>query len=420
MAMKFNLHGLTLLILLSATCFGQSGIQSRSRPQKPVSVPEKNEVKLKKAIIYIENSESMFGYVSQISEYVDVLAELSEKPEFVRDKIPVEFNFINGTGPTLTPLGNNPSVLKNKLNRAGFSCGDITRSNLNGMFQVALKNAVNNAITLLISDGIYDIGGTGINSLVTEGKGTRSQFISRLVQGDLQTIIIKLRSRFDGEYFYTSKSGKIKLNGTRPYYIWIFGDSKLLNLYFPNEYISTKLAGFENMARFIKPGTVKVSYQATAEKSAGTFRFDRNTVNRLNDAKPDKHGLGFQFSIAVDYSKLPYPESYLTSADNYIVPEKYSIVSITKPATKIYGVSFTPTHLITVKTMKNPAGMLTLSLVNRVPAWIKETSSDSENNILQDKSHTFGFSYLTGGMIQAYESVSDDKSIAAFNIDIHL
>jgi len=419
MALKFKLYGLTLLILLSAPHLGKGGNQSRSQPQKSVSVPAKNEIKLRKAIFYIENSESMFGYVSHISEYVDVLAELSEKPEFVRDNIPVEFNFVNGTGPTITPLGNNPSVLKNKLNRAGFSCGDITRSNLNGMFQVALKNAVNNAITILISDGIYDIGGTGVTSLVTEGKGTRSQFISRLMQGDLQTIIIKLHSGFDGDYFYTSKSGKTKLQGTRPYYIWIFGDSKLLNAYFPNEYISTKLAGFENMARFIKPGTVKVPYQATADGSKGTFRFDRNTVNRLNDAKPDKHGLGFLFSIAVDFSKLPYPETYLTSPGNYVISEKYTIVGIKKPAGKIYGVPFVPTHLITVKTMKSPAGMLTVSLVNRIPGWIKETSSDSEQNILQDKSRTFGFSYLTDGIIQAYESVTDDKSIASFNIDIH-
>jgi hypothetical protein len=209
------------------------------------------------------------------------------------------------------------------------------------------------------------------------------------------------------------------LNSTRPYYIWIFGDSRLLNAYFPNVYLSTKLAGFENLARFVKPGTVKVPFQATADLSAGTFKFDKNLVNRLNDAKPDKKGLGFQFSIAVDYSKLPYPEAYLTSPENYMVSEKYTIVSIKKPSTKIYGLSFTPTHLITVKTMKSPAGMLSVSLVNKVPVWIKESSSDSENNIQQDKSHTYGFSYLTDGIIQAYESVTEDKSIASFLIDIH-
>jgi hypothetical protein len=348
-----------------------------------------------------------------------VLAELAEKPEFIMDKIAEEFNFVNGNGPTITPIGNSPAVLKNKLNRAGFNCGDITKSNLNGMFQVALKNAANGAISILISDGIYDIGGAGVTSLVTEGKGTRTQFISRLMTGDLQTIIIKLHSQFDGDYFYASKIGKIKIQGTRPYYIWIFGDSKLLNKYFPNEYISAKLTGFENMARFIKPGTSVVPYQATAEQSAGTFKFDHRTLNRLNDAKSDSHGMGFQFSIAVDFSKLSYPDSYLESKENYTITNKYTIVSIKKPSAKIHSVAFTPTHLITVKTMKSPAGMLNISLVNKNPGWIRSTHSDSETDIGQDKTHTYGFSYLTDGMIEAYESVAADKSIASFLIDIH-
>jgi hypothetical protein len=419
MALHFRLWGAILMVILTASCTGKSGSHSQSVPQKTTPVLANSELKIRKAIFYIENSESMFGYVTHISEYVDVLAELAEKPEFVKDKVPLEFNFINGTGPTITPVGNNPGVLKNKLTREGFNCGDITRSNLNGMFQVALKNAANSAISILISDGIYDIGGMGVTSLVTEGKGTRSQFINRLMTGDLQTIIIKLKSQFDGDYFYSSKTGKIKIQGTRPYYIWIFGDSKLLNTYFPNEYISEKLTGFENMARFMKPGSAGVPFQATADQSCGTFKFDHRIGNRLNDAKSDSHGLGFQFSIAVDFSKLPYPESYLVSPENYTITDKYAIVSIKKPSARIHSVAFNATHLITVKTMKNPAGVLTVSLVNKIPGWIRSASTDSENNIGQDKMHTYGFSYLTGGMIEAYESVSENQSIANFKIDIH-
>jgi hypothetical protein len=419
MALNFRLCGLILMIIITTGCSGKSSKGSLVIPQKTSPVLSVGEVKLRKAIFYIENSESMFGYISHITEYVDVLAELAEKPEFIKDKIPEEFNFVNGNGPVVTPVGNNPAVLKNKLNREGFNCGDITKSNLNGMFQVALKNAVNGTITILISDGIYDIGGAGTTSLVTEGKGTRSQFISRLMAGDLQTIIIKMHSQFDGDYFYASKSGKTKIQGTRPYYIWVFGDSKLLNTYFPNEYISAKLRGFENVARFMKPGTSVVPYQAIAEQSTGTFKFDRHTVNRLNDAKSDPHGMGFQFSIAVDYSKLPYPESYLVSPENYTISEKYTIVSIKKPSAKIHSVAFTPTHLITVKTLKNPAGILNISLVNKNPGWILSTHTDSENNAGLDKTHTYGFSYLTDGITQAYESVSEEKSIAGFKIDIH-
>jgi hypothetical protein len=417
--MSLNIKACLLIFLsfFSIVCSGRSG--SKPAPQNKLASQTIPDVKIKKVVFYLENSESMFGFVNSITDYVEVISELAEMPEFVKDKVPGDFYFINGTTPTLTFIGNNPALLKNKLTRDGFRCGDITNSNLNGMFQVALKNASNDVITLLISDGIYDIGGTGVTSLVTEGKGTRSRFINRLMAGDLQTIIIKLNSQFSGDYFYSSKKGKITINGRRPYYIWIFGNSRLLNTYFPNEYITTKLRGYENMARFMKPGTTKVQYQATADKSTGTFKFDRSVPNRLNNAKSDSHGLGFQFSIAVDYSKLPFPEQFLTSPENYQTNNNYTIVSIKRPTGKIYSVAFTPTHLITVNTMKNPAGQLEISLVNNVPAWIRSTQTDSEDNIQQDKTHTFGFSYLTDGMVQAYESVSEEKSIASFKIDIH-
>ena len=151
---------------------------------------------LRKVTFYLENSQSMFGYVSGISRYVDVVAELAEKPDFVKEDIPREFFFINGTGPVITPIGDDPVVLKKKLNTAGFRCGDITRSNLNGMFQTALSNAGGGAISILISDGIYDIGDGGMTSLVTSGKETRSQFIRRLQSANLQTLMIKLTSEF--------------------------------------------------------------------------------------------------------------------------------------------------------------------------------------------------------------------------------
>ncbi len=418
--MKTGIKPTWLILLLACTfgCTGKSGqVGKTSFPSRPAAIA--GEPKIVKAVFYIENSESMFGYVSNITEYVEVIAELAEMPEFIKDRVPREFNFINGTDPVITPVRNDASVLKSKLNRAGFNCGDITKSNLNGMFQVALKNAGNGIISVLISDGLYDIGGAGVTSLVTEGRGTRSQFINRLMTGDLQTIIIKLRSRFDGKYFYSSRRGAATISGIRPYYIWIIGESRLLNRYFPNEYIPEKLKGYENMVRFVKPGTAGVPYQATADHSVGTFKFDREVINRLNDAKSDSHGQGFQFSIAVDYSGLPYPDSFLSSPENYRVSSNYTITGIQKPAGKVHSVAFNPTHLITVKTMKYPAGKLVVSLVSNIPGWVRTTGTVTEDHISQDSTHTYGFGYLINGIVEAYESVSENKSIAAFEIDIH-
>ncbi len=417
MALRHTMYVYFSLCIMAIGCTGKSS--NTPGRTSPGAAPAKaiQEPKTTKAIFFIENSESMFGYVGGITSYVEVIAELAEKPQFVIEKTDREFYFINGSDPVITPAGDTPSALRSKLNRSGYHCGDITKSNLNGMFQTALNSAGPGVVSLLISDGIYDIGGAGITSLVTEGKGTRTQFINRLTNGNLQTIIIKLQSQFDGDYFYASQRGKTRVNGLRPYYIWIFGESSLLNTCFPNEYIET-LKGYTDMARFLKPGITSVPCQATADNSLGTFKFDHKARNRLNDAKTDSRGRGFQFSIAVDYSGLPYSDTFLTSPENYSISNNYSIVSITKPSTKIYSVPFSPTHLITVKTVKSPAGQLIVSLENNPPAWIASTHSDSEDNIGQDKTHTFGFRYLTNGILEAYESVSEDKSIASFKIDI--
>ena len=413
-----------LLLLVSSNilfaCNNRRGRSENIKPNstKEIPAPKIQNERIGKVTFYLENSESMFGYISGITDYVDVVSELSEKPDFVIEKTTRDFYFVNGDKPTLTHIGTDPSILKNKLNKAEFSRGDITKSNLNAMFQIALQNAKNNNISILISDGIYDIGGLGLNSLVTVGTATRSEFIKRLGIGDLQTIMIKLNSQFIGDYFLASKTGKVHINSSRPYYIWIFGDSKLLNKYFSNQYISEKLKGYEAVARFMKPGAINVQYQATSENLIGTFGFDRIENNCLVNAKSDRLGIGFQFAIAVDYSSLPFPESYFSTLTNYSIKSNYSIVSIEKPTKKIFAVDFTPTHLITVQTKKSPCGTLSISLMNNIPIWITDANSNTEANIQTDKTHTYGLKYLTKGITEAYESMSKDQNLANFEIKI--
>ena len=213
----------------------------------------RQEAKIGKVIFYLENSESMFGYLNGSSQYVDVVAEFSEKPTFVAENIKREFNLVNGADLKINNIGDNPVILKSKLNKNGFNCGDITKSNLNGMFQLALEKAQNDTITLLISDGIYDIEQptNALSTLEILGKETRSKFITRLQNGDIETILIKLVSDFNGTYFYSSKHGKETIHESRPFYIWIFGKSELLNKYFTEDYFIQSLKGYKDYARFL-------------------------------------------------------------------------------------------------------------------------------------------------------------------------
>jgi hypothetical protein len=375
-------------------------------------------VKLKKVIYYLENSESMFGYVNGPNEYVSVVSELAEKPEFVDINIPRDFNFINGgANVKITKIGSNSSSLRNKLNIPGFRCGDITKSNLNGMIQLALEKAGNGSITILISDCIYDIGqpNAPFNALATQGVETRSKFIQRLSKGDIQTIIIKLNSKFNGTYFYTSKKGKITINQQRPFYIFIFGESKLLNKYFPESYIS-RLKGYKNSARFFKSVTNSIPYQATTENMIGSFRFDENDFTKLKKVKSGIKGMGFQFSIAVDYYSLPFSVSYLTAMENYAISSNYTIKSINKLSKNLLGLKHKRPFLITAYSSTSPYGTFVAKLKNNIPEWIEKTNINNENSI--DGLHTFGFKYLTDAIIEAYNYKNKQKNITEFKFEI--
>jgi hypothetical protein len=410
-----------LLLNSCSSCKSRNERSSASQPIKAsVHISPKSLNKIRKVIFYLENSESMFGYVNGFTEYVDVVSELSEKPEFAEEKTFRDFYMINGKNLCITRIGDNPVILKGRLNRVGFNCGNITKSNLNGMFQTALNSTGGDSISVLISDGIYDIGqpGAPFNALATEGKETRSRFIERLTNDNLQTIMIKLNSHFDGDYFYASQQGKIKINQSRPYYIWIFGKSELLNKYFKEEYLASKLKGYESMVRFLKIEKRNVSYQVISQDIIGSFNFDKKQINRLKNSKVDRNGRGFQFTIAVDFSSLPISESYLVSPENYYCTGNFKVIGIKKSDKKVYETNFKPTHLITLFTDKSPNGKLILDLKNKIPSWIENTSTNNELNIQKDTTHTFGFKYLTEGISGAYEYFSGKNSIASFEIEI--
>ena len=371
-------------------------------------------------MFYLENSESMFGYVNGY-EYVNVVSGLAYKNKFSEQNTEREFYFVNGgDNLKINYIGDNASDLNDKLNLESYRCGDITKSNLNSMFQIALSKAKQDTISILISDGIYDIGKpqAPMKALLTEGNETKEKFINRLSEGDLQTIIIKLNSHFDGKYFPVT-GGSRTISQNRPYYVWIFGDTELLNEYFSDEYIES-LKGFSNIARFLKLSELDVPYQATPHSKIGDFRFDKRNKNKLVSVKTDRSGQGFYFTFAADFSSLPFSDSYLTSIDNYICNNSnFTIKAVSKIGNlKLHGLGFSPTHLITVGTDRNPLCKLNVSLQYNIPNWIEESNINDESNIIGDTFHTFGFKFLTNAISEAYQYKNNESNIVTFKFEL--
>lgn len=286
------------------------------------------------------------------------------------------------------------------------------------MFEMALECAKGNEISILISDCIYDVGEESdpLTSLRIETENTKKVFRDRLTTENIQTIIIKAESKFDGKYCFSTKKGSQIINQKRPYYILIFGDSRLLNKFFTEENISKKITGC-SIARFMKIDNIRIPYQPTTENLIGGFRSTQ--FDKLTNVKVGIKGLGFQFTFAVDYSTLPFSDIYYQSQDNYqSVPNHYIIKTVTKPTKNIIGLHFNPTHLITVYSPKSPFGTLEIALKYKIPIWIDETNIDNENNIINDVTHTWGFKYLIAAITEAYQYNNKEQNIASFKFEI--
>lgn len=434
--MKYNyFHLISFLIIVTIAVFGCKSRSGKNTGSKnigsskaiEVNVPkqEKDNPVPEKVIFFIENSGSMFGYVKQANEFKNSLVGLAYLPEF--DKIAKSFYFINGKSDTLRKsdisinyIGNDPEILKNKLNPESFSIGDVRYSDLNRMFKIALDSTKNNQITVLVSDCIYDVGTEKdpLTALGIEVHKTQQAFRNRIENEDIQTLIIKTSSRFDGDYFYASKRGSLKISdGYRPFYIIFFGKTRLLNDMLTENSIGNKIAAPYQTARFFVNDDKVIPYQIVPSvKRIGSFKLDFRDNFHIIGAEPFNGK--FQFTIAADFSPLPFSESYYASVNNFeCLSSNFRVAEVEKIIKKIPGIA--GTHLITMFTEKNPLGELEIVLKNVMPEWISATDIADEDHI--DNIHTYGFKSLTDAISEAYTFTNNKQKVgypASFRIKI--
>lgn len=410
---SFRFFSILFIFLIITGCNSRSA-RNPADGLKPEPVREETVTTVKdkvpapeKVIFFIENSGSMFGYVNRANEFKNSLVGLAYLPEF--DKVSKRFYFINGkydpakrSDIRITYVGDDPETLKNKLDPVSFNTGDVRYSDLNEMFRISLDSAKGNQIAVLVSDCIYDVGAEDdpLTALNIETHKTQQSFRNRLENEDVQTLIIKTVSKFDGDYFYASKKGSVKIaDEYRPFYIIFFGRTEYLNELLTEESIAGRMVTSFETARFLVNEERNIPYQVTPSlKRIGSFKLDFKDNFHLTDAESLRGT--FQFTIAADFSSLPFSDSYYASVNNYeCLSSNYRVLEVEKISKKTPGIE--GTHLITLSTGKNPLGEIELVLKNTIPQWIGET--DSRNEDLIDSDHTYGFSSLTDAISKAYE-----------------
>jgi hypothetical protein len=382
---------------------------------------------------FIENSGSMDGYIRNTTEFEAALSDLLVQLQYRYDNKNLKISFIN------TKIY--PSELKEIQNfvedlepeKEPFKVGDKTVSKLNEILKLILNNTSQNDISILVSDCIYSLDSKNDTegALEFQKSLTKGTFLEKFKVFDFATIIVKMKSKFTGNYWNKDNNSTFLNRVSRPYYIWIIGTnenindfSKKINIkslkgfqynYFLSNVTEEKQPYYTVLKETNKIGTFKQMNRARGEK----------VVKSISDIEYD--GDTFQFSIAIDLSKIPVDSSYLLTTKNYVVPNGFKIKSVEKiDRNKISERDFktveetTATHVITVSTTnKFTIQDLKLELSNKVPSWVEKSNSTNDTDVKSQLDKTFGLSYLVQGVSEAYATQNPDQT-SYFKITVTL
>lgn len=395
--------------------------------------------------VYIENSGSMDGYVNGNTEFKGAIRDLLVLLKHYygkEEKIKVYFinNKIRKTD-TQTDL----ATFATNINQLWKVQGeDRSSSNLNNVFKMILDKTDKKTISILFSDCIYSISGKDAEGLLSDEKSlTKDAFLSRwrLDSLKLATTIIKMKSKFTGDYFDKDDKPTHLQCSIRPYYICVIGNNDVMfdfNSKIPLE--KGKIEGFDNKY-VISTGTADKLYYSVlmSTDNVGRFKASRKAsskehVHGIEDIDMKSRNRGgngsnkFTFAVAVDLKNVPVEEDYILNSGNYLFKDNNFHIKEIKRIEKININasdwvrinSANPTHLIVMEATGTAISDVKISLKKQMPQWIEQTNIIDDKNIKNNLDKTFGIKYLIEGITEAYQIIyPDDKNFFEFDIKIN-
>lgn len=386
-------------------------------------------VKEYKINVYLENSGSMNGFINQNSEFQDAFQRLTALLKHHYEESNLSMNYIN-TKIHPRPKPTNVDLLdfaEQLVKPQQFkSVGNVGSTDLNNIVEMILKEIENDEISILVSDCIYSISGSGTTTsmLATCKNKTFSHFLDKSKTfSDLSTLIIAMNSSFSGNYWdYKHPSGAASqvLNCSRPYYICVFGSSSAVNNF--NEKISVEeLNGYADRLLLTTVDKISLAYN-TLSTSYKTGQFRMRAENTLSDLRKSGDGR-FEFAIAADMSNMPMTDVEKMNASNYETSNSHYVVSSVIPIEdNMPGINpndratinrINATHILCISNNGplSPTN-LQIKIKNALPTWVSNQSSIDDTTIGIDndeQAKTFGLEYFVKGMFDAYRENTPEK-----------
>lgn len=377
----------------------------------PYAPPSGVKPKLEKIDFFLETSVSMKGYVNvnKPGDYPlkDVVSYLITDLDNRYDDITTIYTVSDSPRKYVQTKEH----FNDQLRRGNLLNGKSSK--LQNIFGPIIDSLQSNAISILVSDCILDLGKS--NTMI-QGSSVTTKIYGHLIKKpDAAVAVFKYLSDFNGTYYYDRKNTGSYNHRTRPYYntilknrpffIWVLGDKQLVE-----ELLSQNIFEDYDKAYAYNISMDDMPYAILGKPANGKISLnpDSNTViiHEVEQERP------VQFTIGVNLEKQPsFFKNLFMSVENYeILPSHLTNTTALETKTKnelkgSEGNSFTHFLQPTLFDMDKATTEITYSLKNPPSTWFKETHLTDDYQIpVETLEHkTFAFNFITDAFDKAYQ-----------------
>lgn len=315
--------------------------------------------------------------------------------------------------------------------------GDPSYTDFGSIFNELLNKTDKNTLSILVTDMIYstkDMAGVNPERVFAEAGGMINHVFRNSVRSK-SILILKMNASYNGPYYAYNSTASKNYNGSRPYYIVLVGENKLMRQIARNADFSTfrefaHLKGYENQYLFATSEYYEPYYSLllSGKDTKGRFVPERGQGNRirtLESVHPDEQSGTLQLELAVDMGGMFIPESMLTDPSNYTVDakDKFVIRSIRRVNPKEIRPNEAKymgraTHIMVLSSEHYTGTQdIEIKLNNTLPQWVAQSNDYDDTDI--EPHTTFGLLPLMRGIYDSYAKNSKGRP-CYFEMEIEL
>lgn len=350
--------------------------------------------------VYIENSGSMDGYVKGQTEFEQIVYNYLVDLKQIRIAKELNLNYINSE---ILPQRDDINDFIEKLEPTSFKAkgGNRGTSDMALMIKDILSEMNDSIVSIFISDCIFSPGkGKSADDFLVNQQIGIKNYLGDYINDHPQLAVVGYRcmSHFDGYCYDKNDSGKY-YEGTRPFYIWLFGGQGAINrIRIEMQKNNRPLKGVENIFTVFAGGMDMPDSCYAIKMKSGKFDLDKSDPKHsIKNLKADKGGR-IRFSVETNYAPLILSDEYLCNTKLYELSDpKFKLVSVERiKEYKKYS------HLLTFETDHVHPTTLDILIKTDAPKWPELYNDDEGNEITEDNADkTFGIKYMTEGIASA-------------------